>query len=141
MGNSKASNRLMDLMAETVSLLGSVKDIREGLDSDDSENTLDALEHVQLSFVQAFDALKIAENEAVGMEAREEPKLTDHELLIAASAKRDEADEDETPTLELSVPLGTRADPEAIERHKAEIVECQRRNRDASERSLRGYSG
>jgi len=131
----------MDLMAETVSLLGSVKDIREGLDSDDSENTLDALEHVQLSFVQAFDALKIAENEAVDMEAREEPKLTDHELLIAASAKRDEADEDETPTLELSVPLGTRADPEAIERHKAEIVECQRRNRDASERSLRGYSG
>lgn len=83
MGNSKASNRLMDLMAETVSLLGSVKDIREGLDSDDSENTLDALEHVQLSFVQAFDALKIAENEAVGMEARE----------------RAEADEDETPTL------------------------------------------
>ena len=83
MRNSKASDRLMNLMAETVSLLGTVKDIREGLDSDDSENTLDALEHVQLSFVQAFDALKIAENEAVGMEARE----------------RAEADEDETPTL------------------------------------------
>ncbi len=106
MRNSNASDRLMNLLAETVSLLGTVKDIREGLDSDDSENTLDALEHVQLSFVQAFDALKIAENEAVGMETREEPKLTDHELLIAASAKRDE-DEDETPTLELSVPPGT----------------------------------
>lgn len=95
MRNSKASDRLMHLMAETVSLLGTVKDIRAGMEShENAEDTLDALEHVQSSFTQAFDALKIAENEAVDMETQ--PELTDHELLIAASAKRDE---DETPTL------------------------------------------
>ncbi len=107
MRNSNASDRLMNLLAETVSLLGTVKDIRAGMESHEgAEDTLDALEHVQSSFTQAFDALKIAENEAVDMETREEPKLTDHELLIAASAPRhpgragrDEADEDETPTL------------------------------------------
>jgi hypothetical protein len=146
MRNLKASEFLLNLLAETVSLQGAVAEIRESLElQQGAEDTLDALEHVRFSLVQAFDALKIAENEAADMETREEPKLTDHELLIAASAPRhpgrggrDEADEDETPTLELSVPPATRADPEAIERHKAEIVECQRRNRDESELRLRG---
>ena len=45
MRNSNASERLMNLMAETVSLLEAVKDLRSGLEfQPDAEDTADALE-------------------------------------------------------------------------------------------------
>lgn len=115
MRNSSASERLMNLMAETVSLLDAVKDLREGLElQPDAEDTVDALEHVRFSFAQAFDALKIAENEAVDMEKRvqlvsdaaEAVEIFDEdELERFAEAERmqyesgDDVDEDDTPTL------------------------------------------
>ena len=72
MRKSSASERLMNLMAETVSLLEAVRDIRSELEfQPDTEDTADALELARSSFAQAFDALKIAENEAVDMEKRE----------------------------------------------------------------------